>query len=77
MGNNSGYSIPTKIEDGLVKSLVLMLFMSANAFGSDWTQLKGYTFRIRDLLNKELHFIPCVSSFRIENIDQKTEKGGL
>ncbi|MBE3119032.1 MAG: toll/interleukin-1 receptor domain-containing protein, partial [Candidatus Atribacteria bacterium] len=29
-------SIPAKIEDGLEHSRVLVLCMSANAFGSDW-----------------------------------------
>ena len=34
-----GDSIPAKIEDGLEQSRVLVLCMSANAFGSDWAQL--------------------------------------
>ncbi len=32
-------SIPTKIEEGLEHSRVLVLCMSSNAFGSDWAQL--------------------------------------
>jgi len=32
--------------------------VSANAFGSDWTQLEAGTFRFRDPLNEERRFIP-------------------
>ena len=46
-----GDSIPAKIEEGLERSRVLVLCMSANAFGSDWAQLESGTFRFRDLLN--------------------------
>jgi len=53
-----GDSIPAKIEEGLEYSRVLVLCMSANAFGSDWTQLEAGTFRFRDPLNKERRFIP-------------------
>ena len=53
-----GHSIPMKIEDGLEHSRVLVLCMSANAFGSDWAQLEAGTFRFRDPLNKERRFIP-------------------
>ena len=35
-----GDSIPAKIEDGLEHSRVLVLCMSANAFGSDWAELR-------------------------------------
>ena len=53
-----GDRIPAKIEDGLEHSRVLVLCMSANAFGSDWAQLEAGTFRFRDPLNKERRFIP-------------------
>ena len=53
-----GDSIPAKIEEGLEHSRVLVLCMSANAFGSDWAQLESGTFRFRDPLNKERRFIP-------------------
>ena len=53
-----GDSIPAKIEDGLERSRVLVLCMSANAFGSEWAQLESGTFRFRDPLNKERRFIP-------------------
>ncbi len=53
-----GDSIPAKIEEGLERSRVLVLCMSANAFGSDWAQLESGTFRFRDPLNKERRFIP-------------------
>ena len=48
-----GDSIPAKIEEGLERSRVLVLCMSANTFGSDWAQLESGTFRFRDPLNKE------------------------
>jgi small GTP-binding protein len=53
-----GDSIPAKIEEGLEQSRVLVLCMSANAFGSDWAQLEAGTFRFRDPLNRERRFIP-------------------
>ena len=53
-----GDSIPAKIEEGLEQSRALVLFMSANAFGSDWAQLETGTFRFRDPLNRERRFIP-------------------
>jgi small GTP-binding protein len=53
-----GDSIPAKIEEGLEHSRVLVLCMSAQAFGSDWAQLESYTYRFRDPLNKERRFIP-------------------
>ena len=37
-----------KIEEGLEHSRVLVLCMSANAFGLDWVQLEAGTFRFRD-----------------------------
>ena len=53
-----GDSIPAKIDEGLEQSRVLVLCESAQAFGSDWAQLESYTFRFRDLLNKERRFVP-------------------
>ncbi len=53
-----GDSIPAKIEEGLERSRVLVLCMSANAFGSDWAQLESGTFRFRDPLNMERRFLP-------------------
>ena len=53
-----GDSIPAKIEEGLEHSRVLVLCMSANAFGSDWAQLESGSFRFRDPLNKERRLIP-------------------
>ena len=47
-----------KIEEGLEHSRVLVLCMSANAFGSDWAQLEAGTFRLREPLNQERRFIP-------------------
>ena len=61
-----GHSMPAKIEEGLEHSRVLMLCMSANAFGSDWTQLRPTPSQpstlnrqpIGDPLNKDRRFIP-------------------
>lgn len=53
-----GDSIPARIEDGLENARVLVLCMSANAFGSDWAQLEAGTFRFRDPLNQVGRSIP-------------------
>ena len=65
-----GDSIPAKIEEGLEHSRVLVLCMSAQAFGSDWAQLEAGTFRFRDPLNKERRFIPL-------RLDDAPIKGSL
>lgn len=65
-----GDSIPAKIEEGLERSRVLVLCMSANAFGSDWAQLESGTFRFRDPLNKERRFLPL-------SLDDAPIKGSL
>ena len=65
-----GHSIPARIEEGLEHSRVLLLCMSANAFGSDWSQLESYTFRFRDPLNKGRRFIPL-------RLDDAPIKGSL
>jgi small GTP-binding protein len=65
-----GDSIPAKIEEGLERSRVLVLCMSANAFGSDWAQLESGTFRFRDPLNKARRFIPL-------RLDDAPIKGSL
>lgn len=53
-----GDSIPAKIEDGLERSRVLVLCISAKALGSDWALLESGTYRFRDPLNRERRFIP-------------------
>ena len=65
-----GDSIPAKIEEGLERSRVLVLCMSAQAFGSDWAQLESGTFRFRDPLNKERRFLPL-------RLDDAPIKGSL
>jgi small GTP-binding protein len=65
-----GDNIPAKIEEGLEQSRVLVLFMSANAFASDWAQLEAGTFRFRDPLNKERRLIPL-------RLDKAPLKGSL
>src|ERR1044071_1243127 len=52
-----GDNLPKKLDDGLEDSRVLVLCVSANAFGSDWAQLESHTFRFRDPLNTERRFI--------------------
>jgi hypothetical protein len=53
-----GDSIPAKIEEGLECSRVLVLCISANAFGSDLAQLEASTLRFRDPLNKDRRVLP-------------------
>src|SRR5436190_12702563 len=65
-----GDHIAAKIENGLEHSRVLVLCMSANAFGSDWSQLEAGTFRFRDPLNQERRFIPL-------RLDDAPVKGSL
>src|ERR1051325_89887 len=65
-----GDNIPHKIEEGLEPSRVLLLCMSAHAFGSDWTQLESQTFRFRDPLNQQRRFIPL-------RLDATEPKGSL
>ncbi|MFN0104709.1 MAG: SUMF1/EgtB/PvdO family nonheme iron enzyme [Bryobacteraceae bacterium] len=65
-----GDNIPAKIEEGLEQSTVLVLCMSANAFGSDWAQLEAGTFRFRDPLNKGRRFMPL-------RLDDTPPKGSL
>jgi len=59
-----------KIEEGLERSRVLVLCMSAQAFGSDWAQLESGTFRFRDPLNKARWFLPL-------RLDDAPIKGSL
>jgi hypothetical protein len=66
----AGDNIPHKIEEGLENSRVLVLCISANAFGSDWAQLEAGTFRFRDPLNKQRRFIPL-------RLDDTPIKGSL
>jgi hypothetical protein len=66
----AGDNIPAKIEDGLDRSHVLVLCMSANAFAADWTALESQTFRFRDPLNKDRRFIPV-------RLDDTEPKGSL
>jgi hypothetical protein len=65
----------SQIEHGLEHSRVLVLCMSANAFGSDWAQLEAGTcgrgnVPFRDPLNKERRFIPL-------RLDDAPIKGSL
>jgi WD40 repeat protein len=53
-----GDSIGLKIQRGLEKSRILLLCMSANAFGSDWATLEWHTVLFRDPTNRKRRFIP-------------------
>ncbi len=53
-----GDHFPTKIHYGFENSRVLVLFMSANGFGSDWVEFESQATRSRDPLNKNGRFIP-------------------
>ena len=53
-----GDLISAKLEEGLEHSAVLLLCMSANAFGSDWVSLEGHTAIFRDPQNLERRFVP-------------------
>ncbi|MEB3324629.1 MAG: TIR domain-containing protein, partial [Cyanobacteriota bacterium] len=53
-----GDLISAKIEEGLEHSAVLLLCMSANAFGSEWVTLEGHTAIFRDPQNLERLFVP-------------------
>ncbi|HVT12425.1 MAG TPA: TIR domain-containing protein [Fimbriimonadaceae bacterium] len=65
-----GDSIPAKVDEGLENSRILILCMSASAFGSDWSRLESYTFRFRDPLNKDRRFLPL-------RFDDAESKGSL
>ena len=56
--NSQHSTLNPQLSAGLERSRVLVLCMSANAFGSDWAQLESGTFRFRDPLNKERRFLP-------------------
>ncbi|MEP6669005.1 MAG: TIR domain-containing protein [Chthoniobacter sp.] len=57
-----GDDIFLAIERGLEGSRVLVLCMSAAAFGSDWVALERSTVLFRDPLNLERRFIPLILS---------------
>lgn len=65
-----GDHVHAKIEEGLEHSRMLVLCMSANAFGAEWPELESYAFRFRDPLNKERRFIPL-------RLDDAPIKGSL
>ena len=54
----SGDNIPSRFEEGLERSRVLVLCVSANTFGYEWPRLESETFRFRDPLSKERRFVP-------------------
>ena len=59
MGNYKvGDHIPTKIQEGLSQSRVLVLCTSINCDESDWVALEYNTRLFRDPLNRERRFIP-------------------
>ena len=62
----SGDSIPAKIEEGLKHSRILVLCMSANAFGSDWVGLERFTIQFPD----PPKIIHCMASLAISLLEQ-------
>lgn len=56
----AGDSIPAAIEQGLVGSRTLILFMSRKAFASDWVALERHTTMFRDPTNQERRFVPLL-----------------
>jgi hypothetical protein len=54
----AGDDVPLKINTGLEYSRAIALFMSAQAFGSEWATLESITFGFRDSMNRERRFIP-------------------
>ncbi len=59
---------PTSLDDqsgkGLERSRVLVLCMSANAFGSDWAQLESGTFRtLQDYMSEPVGAYSALSVF--------------
>lgn len=57
-----------QIEHGLEHSRVLVLCMSANAFGTDWPQLDRQTLRFKDPSNERRRFLPL----RLDNAPVKS-----
>ena len=68
--NTQHSTLNSQLSAGLERSRVLVLCMSAHAFGSDWAQLESGTFRFRDPLNKERRFLPL-------RLDDAPIKGSL
>jgi len=62
----AGNSIPAKIEEGLERSRMLVLCLSANAFGSDWAELESGAFPFRDPLTRTAASFPCDSTALME-----------
>ncbi|HMG05764.1 MAG TPA: hypothetical protein VK581_09900 [Chthoniobacterales bacterium] len=56
MGPQAGRQHSGEDRGRLERSRLLVLCMSANAFGADWAQSKSGTFRFRDPLNQERRF---------------------
>jgi small GTP-binding protein len=55
-----GDPIGLKIEQALEQSRCLVLFMSANAFDSEWVTLERHTVLFRDPTNSQRRFIPLL-----------------
>ena len=55
-----GEPIFARVQYGLERSRFLFLFMSRNAFGSDWVTLEHQSLLFRDPLNRDRRFIPLL-----------------
>jgi len=58
------------VKEALECSRVMILFLSRNAFGTEWSTLESYTFPFRDPSNQERRFIPV-------RLDDSPVKEGL
>ncbi len=55
-----GDMVGLRIEEGLERSRILVLAMSANSLGSDWVSLERHTSMFRDPTNTDRRFIPIL-----------------
>jgi small GTP-binding protein len=55
-----GDMIPLQIEKGLEGSRTLILFMSGNAFATEWGTLERHTALFRDPMNQKRRFVPLL-----------------
>ncbi len=56
-GNQSADDRQAQREEGLEQSRVLVLCLSAQAYGDEWAQLEAETFRFRDPLHQARRFL--------------------
>jgi len=57
-----GDHIFLKVEEGLTLSRALVLFMTENAFDSDWVKMERGTVLFRDPVNRDRRFLPVLAA---------------